>query len=97
MDWVISCIAKQLREWLAKSHFCLITDRLYGIFRNGHYETVLFLLQLMVTDFVKSFDILPEKCVAVAFAVAEFPLLLEETDLIFHVFAAYGAFAGRRC
>lgn len=37
----------------------------------------------MVTDFVKSFDILPEECVA----VAEFPLLLEETDLIFHVFA----------
>lgn len=39
----------------------------------------------MVTDFVKSLDILPIDCVAVAFAVAEFPLLLEETDLIFHV------------
>lgn len=52
-----------------------------------NYETVPFLLQRMVTDFVKSLDILPEECVAVAFAVAEFPLLLEETDLIFHVFA----------
>lgn len=49
----------------------------------GWCETVPFLLQLMVTDFVKSFNILPEECVA----VAEFPLLLEETDLIFHVFA----------
>lgn len=52
-----------------------------------NYETVPFLLQLMVTDFVKSLDILSKECVAVAFAVAEFPLLLEETDLIFHVLA----------
>ena len=50
------------------------------------YDTTPFLLQEMVIYFVKSFEI-PSACVAITFAVAEFPLLLEEMDLIVHVFA----------
>ena len=51
---------------------------------NKIYETVPLLLQQIVTDLVKSLAVVPKKCVAVATAVAEFPLLLEETDLILH-------------
>ena len=68
-------------------HLSKFLCMIYQIADYKTYETVPFLLHLMVTDFEKSLDILPKDCVAVAFAVAEFPLLLEETDLIFQVLA----------
>ncbi len=56
------------------------------------YETVPFLLHEIVTLCVKSFDELGEVCVAVAYAVAEFPLLEDDTDLIDQVVAGAEAF-----
>ena len=59
----------------------------FNIPKDTAHETVPFLLHLIVIDLVKSLDSLSEVWVAVTFAVAEFPLLLEDTDLIFQVFA----------
>ncbi len=55
---------------------------LYAKGNNKIYETIPLLQQQMISDFVKSLDAFKLKCVAVATAVAEFPLLPEETDLI---------------
>ena len=51
------------------------------------YETVPFLLHEIVTLCVKSFEELGDECVAVAYAVAEFPFLEEDMDLIDQVVA----------
>ena len=50
-------------------------------------EIVPFLLHEIVTLCVKSFEELGDECVAVAYAVAEFPLLEDDTDLIDQVVA----------